>query len=116
MSYTRETRENETNDLFQTHYYKTNYDAMKQAITEFLKKSGFVVGDFNDDYGEVQAFSKKMNTSIKIIMQNPRETSIDFFVEYMGFFGRKKEVAIFLARAYNFLAKHFEFKGLGLHQ
>lgn len=116
MAYTVETRENETSELLQTHYYKTSYDAMKKALTDTLTNSGFEVTEFNDDYGEAIATKGNLSTTIKIIMQNPRETSVDFFVEYYGMFFRKKQVLKFLAQVYTYLSKKFEFKGLGLHQ
>lgn len=115
MAYTCETKEDEGYELLQTHYYKTSYELMKQAVIEYFKNLGYQVTDFNDDYGEGMVISSKLRATIKIIMQNPRETSIDFFVEYNGLFG-KKQVGIFLANFYDYCSRKFEFKGLGLHQ
>ncbi len=115
MTYTKETRERETTSLYQTHYYKTSYESLKQAITEHLERKEFIVSEFNDDYGEAVATMGRFSITIKIIMQNPRETSIDFFIEYYGLFGKKK-VDAFLTEVYSFLDKKFELKGLSLHK
>ena len=115
MGFTRETHENDAIEIFKTHYYKTNYDNMKNAYIEFMKNNGFQVQEFNNDYGEGVAYNNKMSITAKIIMQNQRETSIDFFIECNGFFGKAK-VINFLEEVYSYLAKKFEFKGLGLHQ
>ncbi len=116
MAYSIETRENGNNELIQTHYYKTSYDNIKKALVDYLTKNQYSVSEFNDDYGEAIATKGYLSVTIKIIMQNPRETSVDFFVEYYGFLGRKKKVNSFLMDMYNYLGKQFEFKGLGLHQ
>ena len=116
MAYTVETVEYASYELLQTHYYKTSYDSLKSAIIEFLTNNGFQISEFNDDYGEAVAIKGKLSTTIKIITQNPRETSIDFFIEYYGFLGRKRAVFSFLEQVYHYLGQKFEFKGLGLHQ
>ncbi len=115
MGYTCETGESEGYEILKTHYYKTSYDLMKAAVIEYFSKKGYEVTEFNDDYGEGMIIGKKLQATVKIIMQNPRETSVDFFVEYFGLFG-KKQVALFLADFYDYCGKKFEFKGLGLHQ
>ena len=116
MAYTRETAEGQDIELLKTHYYKTNYEDMRNATIEFLEKNHFEYMPFNDDYGETMCQKGKFTITIKIIQQNLRETSIDFFMQYEGFFGRKRKMINFLTNIYNHLNKKFEFKGLGLHQ
>ncbi len=116
MAYTLETNESENVELLQTHYYKTSYNSLKDAVIEYLHKNGYEISEFNDDYGEAVARKGYFSTTLKIIMQNPRETSIDFFLEYYGMFFKKKKIYQFLSDIYDYLGKKFEFKGLGLHQ
>ncbi len=115
MAFSYETNETDNLEIFKTHYYKTSYDNMKQAIFEFAKQNGFDVQTWNDEFSEGIIVNKKISLTVKIIMQNPRETSIDFFVEAFNFLGGKKQAIQTLQAIYSFIGKKFEFKGLGLH-
>lgn len=115
MAFSYETNEVDNLEIFKTHYYKTNYEKLKEAIIEYAKSNNFEVQTWNDEFAEGCISNGKITLTIKIIMQNPRETSIDFFIEVYKFLGGKKQAQEVLQSIYSFLGKKFEFKGLGLH-
>ena len=111
-----ETKENEKDGLLKTHYYKTSYDEMKDVYLHFLEDQCYRVVSIEDGYNEIFAEIPHMTVTAKIIEQTPRETSIDFYISAEFLFGNTKKGLSFIQQAYRELEKHFELKGLGLHQ
>lgn len=115
MGFIYETNEVDSFEVFKTHYYKTSYEKLKTAFLEYAKANGYTLIAWDDNYCEGRVESRSINITAKIIMQNPLETSIDFSFECISLFGGKKKMIAELENIYSFLAKKFEFKGLGLH-
>lgn len=110
-----ETGENEVNKLYQTHYYKASYEQIKALYKEFLAKENYTILSENDDYSEIFAEKGAIAVTAKIIMQNPKETSIDFYMEANGLFGASAGKK-FIERVYKMIEEKYEFKGLSLHK
>lgn len=110
-----ETFENESIDLLKTHYYKASYDQMKELYLEIVKKLGHTVNSVNDDYSEIFTEVPHMAVTAKIIMQTPKETSIDFYISAEYLFGSAKKAYKFIQTVYNEIEKKYELKGLSLH-
>ena len=111
-----ETSENQTVDLLKTHYYKASYDQVKGAYLEVLKKLKHNIQSINDDYNEIFSEVPHMVVTAKIIMQNPKETSIDFFINAEYLFGSTKKASKFILTVLNYIESKYELKGLALHQ
>ena len=110
-----ETMENETVNILMTHYYKASYNQIKECFLEILDKLEFMVIGVNDDYCEIAAEKDQMNVVAKIIMQNPKETSIDFYIDVEGWFATRK-ASKFISTVYAEIEKVYELKGLSLHK
>lgn len=110
-----ETKENETNELLKTHYFKTSYEKMKFSYIEIVKKLNYHVVSIDDDFHEIFIERPHVTISAKIIEINPRETSIDFYInsEYM-LFNRKKSLD-FIHMVLTELGKSYELKGVALN-
>lgn len=110
-----ETKENETTDLLKTHYYKASYTQIKEAYLEVLKPLRHEVLSVNDDFGEIFSETAHLSCTAKIIMQNPKETSIDFYINSEYLFASSKKAVKFIEQVYNAIEKKYELKGLSLH-
>lgn len=110
-----ETFENETIELLKTHYYKASYDEIKNLYLEIIKNLGHTLNSINDDYSEIFSEVPHMSVTAKIIMQTPKETSIDFYIsaEYLLF--SSKKAYKFIQTVYKEIEKKYELKGLSLH-
>lgn len=110
-----ETKENETVELLKTHYYKASYTQIKDAYLEILKSLRHEVLSINDDFGEIFSESAHLACTAKIIMQNPKETSIDFYINSEYLFASSKKAYRFIEQVLNAIEKKYELKGLSLH-
>ena len=115
MAFIYETNENDQYDVFKTHSYKASSDQIKQAVLDWANNKNYQLVSWDDDFNEGSFVLPHMNLTVKIIMQNPRETSIDLFIESTYLFGNKKKSVALFMEIYDMLANKFEFKGLGLH-
>ena len=113
--YTLKTYERSLSDLTKTHYYKTSYDGLKKIYLEYLENNGYRIVSVNDDYFEIYAEKAHVEIIAKIIMQNPKETSIDFHINCEFLFGNKGKSMRIVNDIYTFLEKNVELKGLSLH-
>ncbi len=113
---TIETSENAKEEILQTHYYKASYDNIKELYLEYLKKLGHHIESINDDYSEVFSTGPHISVTAKIIMQNPKETSIDFFIDAEYLVASKKKAIKFVENTLNEIAKKYELKGISLHK
>lgn len=111
-----ETKESASEELFQTHYYKTSYEKLKDHYLELLDRMNINVVSIDDNYFEIYAEMPHMSIQAKIIEQTPVETSIDFYIDAEFLFGNKGKITKFLNTVYQDLGKTFELKGLGLHK
>jgi hypothetical protein len=109
-----ETGERATEEILQTHYWKASYDQVKDLYIETVKKLGLTVLSVNDDYCEVFAEKPRLTVTAKIIMQNPRETSIDFTIDSDALFGASSAKK-FIKEVYKAIDAKYELKGLSLH-
>ena len=110
-----ETSENEVKELYQTHYYKASYNQIKELYKEYITSIGFKILSENDDYSEIFAEKGAFTVTAKIIMQNPKETSIDFCIDAVGFFANSSAKK-FVLNVYKAIEAKYEFKGVGLHK
>lgn len=111
-----ETKEQAKEELLQTHYYKTSYDNLKELYFEIAKKLGLRLVSIDDNYCEIFAEKPHLTVLAKIIEQNPKETSIDFYISAEYLFGNVKKALDVLDRIYKEIEKTYELKGLGLHK
>ena len=109
-----ETKELESIDLLKTHYYKTNYEKLKEAYLRLLEAKGYDIISIDDNYSEIFAEKGHISVTTKIIEHTPRETSIDFYINADFLFGSKKKAYMFIQDILTKLDKQFELKGLSL--
>lgn len=113
--YTLFTDERSESDLTKTHYYKASYDQVKAVYLEYLKNNGYRIVSDNDDYYEIYAEKAHVELISKIIMQTPRETSIDLHINCEFLFGNKAKAYKILQEILKYIEKKYELKGLSLH-
>lgn len=97
----------------QTHYYKTNYASLKEAITELSNESNWEVESVNDTYGELFIRGKRFHMIATIIQTFPNETAIDLKVQTYYFFGLNRPKKLIQA-TFNRLNGKRALKGTGL--
>ena len=113
---TIETLENAKNPDLQTHYFKASYDQIKKVYLDTLKRLNHEIISVNDDFGEIFSEIPHFSVNAKIIMQNPKETSIDFYIDSEFLVGNGKKAQKFLNEVYKDIEKLYELKGLSLHR
>lgn len=111
-----ETLENAKIVELQTHYYKASYDQIKEVYLETLKRLGHDVVSVNDDFCEIFSEIPHFSVNAKIIMQTPKETSIDFYIDSEFLMGNTKKAFNFINEVYKDIEKKYELKGLSLHR
>lgn len=111
-----ETSENQTKLVLQTHYYKASYDEIKEAYLAILEELKHDVVSVNDDYTEVYSEIPHMEVIAKIIMQDPKETSIDFYINSDYLLGASGKAYKFIETVYSKIEQKYEFKGVSLHK
>ena len=116
MALILETNENEQEGLLQSHYYKASYEQLKELYLEIIQKQGMRLVSIDDNYCEIFSERPHMTVMAKIIEQNLRETSIDFYISAEYLFGNKKKALEFVDSIYRAIEKKYELKGLGLHK
>ena len=94
------TGEREKKLVLQTHYYKTNYENIRNIYLELLDELGHNVVSVNDDYHEIYSEIPHMEVIAKIIMQDPKETSIDFYINSDFMVGAKGKAEKFIEREF----------------
>ncbi len=109
------TGEREKKLVLQTHYYKTNYENIRNIYLELLDELGHNVVSVNDDYHEIYSEIPHMEVIAKIIEQNPEETSIDFEIHAEFVVGSKGKAEKFIQQAYDKIEGKYQFKGVSLH-
>ncbi len=112
---TIETKEVCSDERLKTHYYKTSYEKLKETVINYFKKNSFHIVSIDDNYGEISIEKPHFMVQVKIIEQNPRETSIDYYINAEFLFGNKKKAYAFLEEMNQVIMKEHELKGLGLH-
>lgn len=110
-----ETGENVANQALQTRYFKASYDEVKTCYLEFLKEKKHKLLSVNDDYSEIFSEGGSLTCTAKVIMQTPKETSIDFYISSDAFLGGNK-AKNFIKAAWDYIAKKYELKGVSLHK
>ena len=113
---TVETSENAKDLSLQTHYYKASYQQIKALYLEILDELGHNIVSENDDYSEIYSETPHMEVIAKIIMQDPRETSIDFYINSDFLLGSKGKALKFIKDVLNKIEAKYEFKGVSLHK
>ena len=111
-----ETSENAKKLILQTHYYKASYDEIKKLYLSILEEEKHNVVSVNDDYTEIYSEIPHMEAIAKIIMQDPKETSIDFYINSDFMVGAKGKAEKFIERVLAKIEATFEFKGVSLHK
>lgn len=111
-----ETLENAKISELQTHYFKASYDQIKEVYLQTLKRLGHEVVSVNDDFGEIFSEIPHFSVNAKIIMQNPKETSIDFYIDSEFLLGNTKKAIKFMEEVYKDIEKVYELKGVSLHR
>lgn len=111
-----ETKELESVDLLRTHYYRASYVEIKAVYLKIVNEMGYSVVSVNDDYNEIFAESSRMGITAKIIEQNPKETSIDFYITADYLFGSKRRAYNFIGIVLSEIQKKYQLKGISLHK
>lgn len=111
-----ETSENQKKELYQTHYFKASYDELKNLYIETIKGLKHNLLSVNDDYKEIFSEAPHLTVTAKIIMQNPKETSIDFYIDSEFLFGSERHADAFIKTIYDAFSKKYELKGIALHK
>ncbi len=109
-----ETREMHSVKAFRTHYYKTNYNKVKDAVLAFAKEDDYTAKNIDDTHGELYLQGKKSHIIVSIVQVTPIETAVDLKVQYYGMIGfnRPKKA---IQKTYAYLDQHLPFKGISLH-
>lgn len=113
---TIETSENAKELVLQTHYYKASYSQIKTLYLELLDNLKYNVVSVNDDYSEIYAEAPHIEVITKIIMQDPKETSIDFYINADFLIGSKAKAIKFIQNVLTKIEEKYEFKGVALHK
>ena len=111
-----ETSENAKSLNLQTHYYKASYQQIKALYLEILKSLGHNIVSDNDDYSEIYSEVPHMEVIAKIIMQDPKETSIDFYINSDFLVASKSKAFKFIETVLKKIEEKNEFKGVSLHK
>lgn len=111
-----ETGENQKKLVLQSHYYKASYEEIKKVYVEILEELNYDIVSVNDDYTEIYAEVPHMEVIAKIIEQDVKETSIDFYINSDYMFGSKGKAEKFIQEVYNKIEQKYEFKGVSLHK
>ncbi|MGM9970129.1 MAG: hypothetical protein ACI35S_07015 [Anaeroplasma sp.] len=111
-----ETGENMKGLVLQTHYYKASYEQIKGVYLKLLENLNHNIVSVNDDYTEIYSEIPHMEVIAKIIMQDPKETSIDFYINAEFLVGNKGKAEKFIQTIYAGIEKEYEFKGVSLHK
>lgn len=109
-----ETSENQKKLLLQTHYYKASYEEIRDAYLKILDDLGHEIVSVNDDYVEICSEVPHMIVIAKIIEQDKKETSIDFYIQ--PDFGAKGKALKFIEDVLKKIEASYEFKGVSLHK
>ncbi len=110
-----ETKEVHEKELLKTHYYKASYEQIKQIYLEILKSLKHNIISVNDDFGEIFSEVPHLTCTAKIIMQTPKETSIDFYINSEYLFMSSSKAYKFIKEVLQRIQNKYELKGLGLH-
>ncbi len=113
---TIETSENAKDLKLQTHYYKASYQQIKSLYLEILESLGHTIVSDNDDYSEIYSEVPHMEVIAKIIMQDPKETSIDFYINSDFLLASKSKALKFIETVLKKIEEKYEFKGVSLHK
>lgn len=113
---TIETSENAKELELQTHYYKASYQQIKSLYLEILESLGHNIVSDNDDYSEIYSEVPHMEVIAKIIMQDPKETSIDFYINSDFLLTSKSKALKFIETVLKKIEEKYEFKGVSLHK
>ncbi len=113
---TFETVEKSADPLLTTHYYKTDYNGVKNAFLVVLKDLNYTLKFCNDEYCQIRAEGPKINILAKINCLSPRETALNLVVDVFAVFGGAKIGSQVLNDIYVLMASKIEFKGLALHK
>ena len=116
MSKVIKTSEFAQSEFYQTHYFKASYDEIKKLYLEILKELNYKIVNIDDNFLEIYAENTNMSIISKIIMQNPKETSIDFEIISEALFGGVKKANKFISYVYKKIEEKYELKGLALHK
>ncbi len=111
-----ETSENAKIYELQTHYYKASYDQIKEVYLDTLKRLKHEIVSVNDDYCEIFSEIPHFSVNAKIIMQTPKETSIDFYIDSEYLLGNKRKTIKFIDTIYEDIEKKYELKGVSLNK
>ena len=111
-----ETGENRKSLILQTHYYKASYEQIKDVYLSILEELKHNIVSVNDDYHEIYSEIPHMEVIAKIIMQDPKETSIDFYINAEFLLGNKGKAEKFIQTVYSKIEAKYEFKGVALHK
>ncbi|RSK28118.1 cytosolic protein [Bacillus sp. HMF5848] len=116
-----ETKENHSNELLQTHYYKSSQDKTFTAVQELLNNmDGIEVTSVSKERGEISANvikGKKAFIVATVISVRPFETAVDFSIATetaLPFdFGYSQK---WILKIYDAIGKQLNFIGVGLNK
>lgn len=108
-----ESKERHPVSSMQTHYYKSNYKGVKEALLNVLKESNWSLESENDTYGEMFIRGKKFHMIATIIQTYPSETAIDLKVQTYYFLGLNRPKKM-VQNTFEKLNAKLPLKGLGL--
>ncbi len=109
-----ESKERHTNLTLMTHYYKTNYDKVKETVSLACKHFNYKISSIDDTHGEIFIKTNRFHMIVTIIQVTPRETAVDIKVETYRLFGFNKPKRL-IETMYKKLNQSLELKGKGLH-
>lgn len=108
------TYENHPSDFMKTHWFQARYQECRDAIIDIARDFGMNIVNINDEYKEIFVVNNKYKLMIKVTEFSLTETSIDLYLEKLGFLdisAWKKFIMSWHSR----LAKKLPFIGIALH-
>lgn len=75
-----QTSDNHKNPDLVTHYYKSDYRKIEEAVITVAKKLGFIVEEVNQDYKEIRVTKRNQELIINIFTISYFEQAVDFKV------------------------------------
>lgn len=96
-----------------THYYKTNYNKIKQQIENYASQHKLTIRNINDEYKEILIQQRGYHIVVSCTQINPLNTAVDLKVEHYGMIVMNRPAKI-ITRFYQFLDSNLPLKEVGV--
>lgn len=107
-----ETKDLHPNAVFRTHYFKNEYNEVKEVVLQYAKQANMNVVNVDDNYGEILVEGGKFDLIISIKRVTVLEHAVDFKVTMKTLLGLNRPAKI-VSAYYAYLDKQLRVSGVG---